>query len=576
MVSRHGLRRAHILRRNKANEFPRHFIFFDTETDEKNTDDLNEKELVLKFGCAAYCRADHKNIEWFNFKTIEEFWEWVFLKIKSKKTFYLVAHNLPFDFRILKGFAETARRKFIQTKLIYEGTTNIFVFEGSMNRRLVFIDNMNFFKLPLKILGENIGLPKLEMDNAPLEKYCRRDVEIMVKAWDILKHFIVENNLGNFKPTIAGQAFNAYRHRFMNKQVYIHIEKEAIAAERLAYHGGRAECFKLGKLQGEFHMFDVNSMYPYQMSRWDYPVKLLGKTTSKIFDFERYCYVSKVRVNTGKENVFPLKLDNKKLVFPRGTFDTYLTTRELEYALKNSMVKKVYFSFVYRKANIFTEYVKFFYDIKQRYGKKGNGSFQYVAKLFLNTLYGKFGQRNNFYMPNKMLLPFDGYFYDTATKQMYRRINGMSEKYVGWREGFDSFVAIPAHITADARMYLWEMIKNNKRVVYCDTDSIITARPVKTSEKLGGWSLKKKAKNLIIYGNKDYVFGKDIVTKGIKKNAVKNKDGSYTQVQFEGIAGAIRNDRVNQVFIRTIKKTLKRKYDKGIVRGKNIIPYTTS
>lgn len=573
------VRRSHILKKNRAREMPRHFIFFDTETTDKETADINEKELIFKLGCVCYVRVDRGSKEYFDFETIDEFWKFVISKLKRNISLYIVSHNLPFDFRIVKGFAEMNRRHFFQSKIIYEGTTNIFVYEGKQDKRLIFLDNMNFFKLPLKTLGNNIGLEKLDIKKDDLKIYCKRDVEIMVKAWDLLIHFIDSNDLGNFAPTIAGQAFNAYRHRFMNHPIYIHNISEVIADERESYHGGRTECFKLGMMpRKNYYMFDVNSMYPSVMKELEYPVKFIrtenNPSIKKLWKLlKENCVIAEVMIDTD-EPVFPVK-ERGKLIFPTGTFRTLLTTREVEYALKAGAIINIGRVRVYKKENIFSEYVDFFYKKKKEYKESGNESFSYLCKLFLNSLYGKFGQRNKFYEPVSLKFPNDGMFYDTEKKIVYKVINGQTQKFKGFREGIDSFVSIPAHITADARMKLWRIIKSigKKNVFYCDTDSIITSKKIKTGVKLGELSLKEKSDHLIIWGNKDYEFGKDVVMKGIKKNAEKMEDGKFKQDQFEGMAGSIQRDRINSVFVRRIEKVLKRNYDKGKVEGANIVPF---
>lgn len=574
------IRKAHILRRNKSNEMPRRFIFFDTETDTHPIDDT-ESELFLKMGTACYTLADAEKKEWRTFKNIPAFWSFVFSRLQNKTTTYLIAHNLPFDFRILKGFAEMSKRKFEQGKIIFEGTTNIFTFEGTKGRRLVFLDNMNFFKLPLAVLGDNIGLKKLNIESDDLESYCRRDVEIMIKAWEMFFSFLKLNDLGNFAPTIAGQALNAFRHKFMNHEIFIHNKDSLITDERESYHGGRTECFKLGKFpKNKYRMYDVNSMYPAMMKKYDYPVKYTGTLTAPSHEKLRVLLKSKCLIGMflicSPFPVFPVK-DKGKLIFPIGRFWAMLTTREIEYARVNKMIMKTGRVHIYDRKNIFSEYVDFFYQKKKEYKDAGNDSFTYICKLFLNSLYGKFGQKNKFYEDVKIKFKNDGNYWDADKDIQYRVINGRTQKFSGWREGIESFVAIPAHITADARMRLWEIITaaGQKNVFYCDTDSIITTAKMPTGKNLGELSLKEESANLIIYGNKDYVFGKTETIKGIKKNATRLSPDSFEQIQFEGMNGAIRNNRINEVRIKKITKKLKRDYDKGIVLYSGVVrPYS--
>jgi hypothetical protein len=550
---------------------PRHLIFFDTET--KEIKGKNETELVFRLGSAVHYRTDKEIEVWKEFRKISDFWNFIFSRINEKENFYIIAHNLPFDFRIVKGFSEMKKRKFRMKKMIFEGTTNIFSFSDFKGRTIVFVDNMNFFKSSLAALGENVGVKKMDMKKDDLMKYCRNDVLIMLEAWKKYMKFLEINDLGNFALTIAGQAFNAYRHRFMKHEIYIHNNDKLALDERAAYHGGRTECFRIGKMPKKtYRLYDVNSMYPSVMKEYDYPVKYEKKIVHpKINDLRKILktkgVIGRFLISTD-EPVFPYyDTHNKKLIFPVGSFWTFLTTREIDYAIKNNMIKNIDYVRVYTMKNIFSDYVDFFYSKKVEYKNNGNESFTYICKLFLNSLYGKFGQRNKSYVRSNEKFEHDGNFYDVETGKEYRCINGNVEVLEGWKEGFNSMISIPAHITADARMKLWNIIKSIGRdhSYYCDTDSVITDRKTKTSKELGSLSLKAESPILNIRGNKDYVFGSDETIKGVRKNAKKISENSYEQTQFEGMAGAIMKNRIETVFIKQTIKTLKRDYDKGII-----------
>jgi hypothetical protein len=235
---------------------------------------------------------------------------------------------------------------------------------------------------------------------------------------------------------------------------------------------------------------------------------------------------------------------------------------------------------------IFREYVDFFYRMRQEYIETNNIAFAYICKIFMNSLYGKFGQRNEIYetvgFDSKEA---DGAFeyWDTDTNQLRKRrvIGGAIQESIGFREGYESFCAIASHVTADARMKLWELFETagTENVMYCDTDSAVTNE--KGTEKLtplvgkglGKLSVKGVSVHLVLHGNKDYEFGEEVVMKGIKKDAVQIGDGLFEQTQFEGLAGAIRNGRTGRMMTHTMTKQLKRVYDKGVVlKSGRVVP----
>lgn len=570
-------------------EFPRNIIFFDTETLEKKGED--ETELKLHMGVACFWRAAYKEhteqVEWFSFRTRKQFWDWVETRTSDKQKLYMVAHNVGFDVRVLDAFGFFRANHYEAHKVIFESTMSILEFR-SENKTICILDNMNYFKSSLAKLGESIGVPKMDMplttDLIALESYCRNDVYVMLRAWQVWMSFIKDNDLGNFAKTIASQSMNTYRHRFMKTPIHIHTNQDVIDMERESYHGGRTEAFYIGKMpKRDYYLVDVNSMYPSVMINEDYPYKLESIQHHESPDtlrgkLETQCAVSKVLLDVD-EPVFPVK-HKGRLIFPTGIFETTLTSRELMYALDNGYLMRVIKTAYYSKANLFEEYVKFFYEKKSQYKEEKNEAFEYLCKLFLNSLYGKFGQRNDYYekvdtdtlQPNMSMSYFD---MDKDKHVKERRINGVLERSEGKVEGFDSMVSIASHITADARMKLWEYFKvaDRNNVFYTDTDSMIVNGygykriqvANKLSKKLGELSLKQTNNILEIRGAKDYTFGDNEVIKGIRKDAEKITDSHYRQIRFEGMNGALRSGRLDKVFISFIDKELSRNYTKGIV-----------
>lgn len=587
-------RRAHVLRGNKSSKIPRFIIFFDTETSE--IAGPKERQLILKMGCAVFRDLLLGTENVFYFKTIAEFWNFVFRQRTGDATLYFIAHNLPFDARVLKLFNELPRRNYRLYRLINAGVRNIWIFRRAGAPSFIFLDNMNIFTGTLEFVGHSIGLEKLEMpkgakpDDLDLMRYCRRDVEIMEKAWLLYIEFLEKNDLGHFALTIAGQAFNAYRHRFMKEKIYIHNSPQAIAYERASYRGGRTEAFFIGKKKGRHYLLDVNSMYPSVMRENELPVKLVKtisgpdkKTVARLL--RKYCVVADCLLDLKEPAIG--KVHEGKLIFPIGRFSAVLTTREIEWALQHNALATVYKIFVYEKKKIFSEYVDFFYGEKVRYKKENNAAFSFMCKLFLNSLYGRFGMRHEEWSPAaRGMLTEDGALdyvvEDTPVKE--RMIAGKREISNGRKfEGYDTFVAIPAHITGDARMKLWSIIKTagRKNVFYCDTDSVIVneagyrrCRKLIDADRLGALGLKECADDLEIYGPKDYVFHGKQVIKGISKNAVKLGAGVFLQTRFEGFAGALRNNRLDKMMISPLVKKMQRQYKKArVLRSGTVEPY---
>lgn len=595
-------RRAHVIKDNKNTEVPHHVIFFDTETREAATKG-GEVRLSLRFGAACYVHRREvgrvNSVDWCDFVDADVFWDWVQSHCYARSRTYLVAHNIVFDFKVLGGFKALKADGWTLKKLIINGTSNIWEFRKA-DRTIVCLDNMNFFKSSLATLGESVGIAKLKMpdDAAPYEEwriYCRRDVEVMVKAWDVWITFIKVNDLGTFGKTLASQAMNAYRHRFMPHKIYIHTLDRAIKVERESYHGGRTECFFIGKPPAKrYHILDVNSMYPSVMHENAYPTKLIkirdNITVKELRTYlKRYCVTAEVELEVTAP-VFGVVRDGR-LIFPTGRFKTSLSSRELALAAREGWIRHLHRTLIYEKAPLFKEYVDFFYHRRMEYKDEGNVPFAYLCKIMLNSLYGKFGQRNEVFEKvgedSEHADGIERYYDIDLAKQVTRRVvNGIIEESTGVQEGWNTLVAIAATITADARLKLWSLIETAGRenVYYCDTDSIFTndaglrrSRKEIKEGALGALSLKGSSDTLIIHGAKDYIFGDAEVIKGIRKDAVRVNDSTFKQTRFEGFAGALRKNRLDEMVLSTVQKSLRREYKKGILlEDGRIKPYELS
>ncbi|GAI70794.1 unnamed protein product, partial [marine sediment metagenome] len=194
----------HRIKDNKKCELPYHYIFFDTETRQKDIGEGNLQHF-LKLGVALYWRRrpDRANdtVKWLKFTKPGQFWDFIEASVPSKSRLVIVAHNLEFDMGIVKGFKALERRGYEPTKLIIDSRRQIWKFRKG-DKTLLFLDNMNYFATSLKALGESIGEAKLSMPSpnarsADWWAYCEQDVRVMYRAWQFWLKFIADNELGN-------------------------------------------------------------------------------------------------------------------------------------------------------------------------------------------------------------------------------------------------------------------------------------------------------------------------------------------------------------------------------------------
>ena len=478
---------AHVLSRSGRSTRPSRLIFVDTET-EPRPDQQGRTMHDLKLGYGIACRTRRgqrlKTHDDVVFRGSAKFWDWVDKLCTPRTKYYLVAHNLNFDLPVLKAFSELSARGWELKSVYSKQTVGIYRWEKA-DRKLYALDNGNFFKGKLERWAQIVNLPKLpidfrDADDAELLNYCKRDVFILRELWVKWLDFLDDHECGKFGSTIAATAFNTYRHKFMPCDIWIDHNPETIELERAAYRGGRVEVLFQGyRRRGRFHYVDVNSMYGHIMQNHKYPAGIIdyGKCRSikKLKrKLESYAVIARVTVDVD-DNYFPLKI-NDHTCYPLGEFTTTLTTPELKIAIENDWIKAVHYAAWYRQAPLFYQYVKYFQALKEYYQDQGNKPFAGIAKMFINSLYGKFGQRGLSMTKIGSCPPGEAMRMPVVSidhNQYYSivKIGGSVIREEKHGEGYNSFPAIAAHVTAYARIYLNQIRKlvPARNVFYMDT-----------------------------------------------------------------------------------------------------------
>lgn len=629
----------HIISKIQRTEQPSKLIYFDSESyvnteisqeDIKNVQAGNQvtKEHSLYLICANFVsnKKKEKKDVWNDYtgdiKDIQSnFWNDVCKFTHNKQKVFVIAHNAKYDVLVTGCIPEMINNGFFIES--YSDSNPFFIiwtnkqcnkkcnecdyFDNRCiypSKTVVVLSSTNFYNVALKDLGKVFKLDKGEIDysNQDIEtatEYCRNDVLILKTAMESYLKFIKDEDIGNFKYTLAGQSFTAFRRKFMDKDIYIHRCKDALILERNSYSGGRTECFYIGKVKEKLYYLDVNSLYPYVMKIKKYPVMLITHRkngdieTLQDFLNDGFLLTARVLVNT-KHNVFFMKAD--KLIFPVGRFETTLSTPEIIYGIKHGLIERVLEYNVYESADIFSEYVSYFYEMRRKASDEGNEVLKYLFKIFMNSLYGKFGQKQNFmervgdYKDCNVIREEKVLDVDTGISKTIKIFGGGVFSRInlpdGENEAFNSFPAIAAHVTAEARMLLWKymLIGGRKNIYYCDTDSLfineegftrLNNKGLVNDRFLG--LLKEElppSTNVIIRGCKDYTFESKSKLKGVPKKALKIDDNHYIVTIWEGL-----NKKIKEGDLRTYKnilmeKELKREYSKGIVTGNKVKPHS--
>lgn len=572
-------RRCHWLRRNRSTKRPDLLLFVDTEA---HLTAINDKadQHTLRLGWACLCRymprAGLKIIGWQEIKDPVAFWHTVSQIAINSKRLYVIAHNLEYDARLLRTFSILPGIGWPPAYAILGNSCKFFTFSTDKHT-IALLDNMNYWQCSLDALGQDLGIAKGHIDfrtctDRELSQYCKKDVMILVKAWDYWLKFLDQHDLGDFAITIAGQAFRAFRHRFMGHKIGIHNNKQAIALERASYRGGRCEVFRVGHFRlGPYYKLDINGLYAYCMQAFEYPQKLV-KVLCNLDPIdlanllEKYQVTADVYVETN-EPYYAMRQRGLN-IFPTGQFRATLTTWEVQNALRKGHLRGIGPTAIYEKAPLFKPYIEYLTPLRQRYKEEGDKARSQLCKMLRNALYGKFGQKG--YKQEVIgTAPLDRIAvrrwidYDTGRECSDWTYGGVTIRQESGGEADDSFPAIASHIAAAGRSILWDYIQKAgpRNCYYADTDSLIVnsagykaLKPWIDPLELGCLKIEGISDDLQIDAKKEYVFQGKRTSKGIKANAERTPDEGWKQTHFTSIKWGFSHAQLDDVITYEVVK----------------------
>lgn len=570
------------LKYNHASQLPRYIIAFDCETLPKAIDDTHRKfSHRFRLATATMGRIVGTKVQGVNrcrFHDTDDLWTWIKSKTAANYTTWIVSHNALFDL-IVGGFMErfdcndlvpewprtTRKGKNGKPKsgessgsvVIESPPTIIAARITDTNARVVFLDSLNWFKCPLAELGERLGMPKLPMPEftAPDDEwftYCQRDSDILFQTFTELIHWVRSNNFGMFRYTAPGQAMNAYRHRFMETPIFIHDNMKVKRVERLSYFGGRTEVFRKGLIREKVYQLDVNSLFPFVMSKYEFPYMLerydLMPGFMSIPPNVQWAQAVASVILVTDEPIYPVRTD-ECVIYPVGSFVTTLCGLELADAFSKGHVRWVGSWAEYKVAPLFRKWVAELYDMRQGYKRNGDELYSTFVKLMMNSLYGKWGEKAPKWVNDnhhKGGLPWSTWTERSWPSQdsiSYRMFGMQCQRKGPTSETDKSFVAISAFVTSAARM---EMNRLRKIAYPCNCyyqgvdglivnqaglDNLENANEIHNDE-LGKLRLLRSANECEVFGCADYRIGDKVIISGRSRQLDHNEQGETMQRKF--------------------------------------------
>lgn len=566
---------AHYVTHNKVTRVPRNFIILDSEAHATQRGKVQTQ--TFRLAVARHDRRRHDGDGWHEpsterFTDTATLWRWIDARCPPKTRTVLVAHKLDYDLRLCEAFDHLPalgwRLEFI--RLGDQRTMATWKRDG---RTLVCADSLAWVPTSLAKLGAMVDVPKLDLpdwsdDDAAWFARCERDVEILSVVWRRLVEWVRSDDLGNWKPTGAGQSFAAFRHRFMADRLLAHDDDAARAAERRAAWTGRCEVWRHGNPPGgPFAEWDYTAAYARVGASTDVPIKLVGTSSGMSVDqwrrqARRFAVLSEVTVTTDVPTL-PCLVDGR-ICWPVGTFATTVWNNELELALDNGADVVIGRSWWYRKAPALAPFMSW---VLERFGAGGENTDPVIAlaaKHWSRALVGRFGARWSEWetfgtAPQSGLRLFR--MIDRTCDETYDvlQIGDVLKRQTAEHDSRDAMVGIMSYVMAECRVRLWDAIQvaGAENVVYMDTDGLIVtdAGDARLQERAPeGFRPKSRWANVEIAAPRQLRLGGRLKAAGVPASATKVGPDTYEAEVWSGLRESIRSG--NSAAVQVVRRSI--------------------
>jgi hypothetical protein len=232
-----------------------------------------------------------------------------------------------------------------------------------------------------------------------IKEYNRQECILLVQMMEKLRAWIkpLDINLrGWYGPSaLANTYLGSYKineeypdFRYAN-ELY---SAELFDAFNRAYFGGRIEAFKLGTVKNVYQ-YDINSAYPFSMTFLQ--PTLLDWLWTRQFkaDYQIAVYHVKWNLKRCDIGLFPFRDHNKGIYFPKQGEGWYWYP-EIKFALDHFPKDVEIMEGYYQRnsgASLIASLIGQCYEARQGYKKSKNPT-EYILKIMMNSMYGKFAQ----------------------------------------------------------------------------------------------------------------------------------------------------------------------------------------
>jgi len=566
-------RRWHNIRRNELTRLPLRHIFVDTEATKTYERGVEHQRWRCAVAIYATRRRDGKYTQdGRDYVDVERLWRDVSDFTSGHGRTILWCHNLAYDVRIASVFQVLPSLGWAlgAHNITPRGTWIEWRRDGAT---LILCDSFSVFPAGIEQIGIwfGIGKPPLPPESAGMDDWlnrCRSDCRILATAVIAYLEWLKDADMGNWQVTGNGQAWAAYRHKFLTHKLTVHSETDVLALERRAMWAGRCEAYWHGKLNGiTVYEYDFQQAYPRIARDREVPVKYVG-----VIEHARDCWRV---INEGKaallveceietsEPVVPAEVEGR-ILWPVGRFQTVLWDVEVLAAVKAGAHVMIKSGRAYRTAPAMAAWGEWIMAALAAGDEDVPPWLKAILKQWSRSIIGRMAMTYQSWeydgeMPESRVEA--GFIWDdkAGEEHEYIQIGTTMWLHAGKVEWQHSMPMITGYVQAVARVQLWDVMSAMPKgsVLYADTDSVFVTEIDKqalddliTSGVGAGMRLKNAYESMEIYGPRQIITGPQVRIAGIPKKAERIEKQKFRGTVWESIGMALTMGRDDIVQVR--------------------------
>jgi hypothetical protein len=326
-------------------------------------------------------------------------------------------------------------------------------------------------------------------------KYCNCDCISLHQILIKFNQLIFDNfkiNINKY-PTLPSLSFAIFRTHFLKTSFVSQLSGKISKNIKLGYTGGATDMYIPTNLKNELvYAYDVNSLYPFVMSKGAMPVGKpkyfegdIRKIDPEAFGFF-YCKI--ITPKNLKHPILQTHVKTKagiRTMAALGTYKDMLFSPEMDNAIRYGYNFEILWGYTFEKGNIFKDFITTLYNMRLNYAK--SNPMNYIAKIIMNSLYGRFGM-NDLFTSTQIVNKKDYENFEKHNLGFINEIKPLTDSYLvnlnhdytsteldNQLESHNVNIAIASAISSYARVVMSSFKNNPKlKLFYTDTDSIYT------------------------------------------------------------------------------------------------------